>query len=257
MKKLFVFLALAAVVFTACNKPASSGKDKGGKTGGYEAPITIDGDFSDWAALDASKVVVTECSAESAYQDLKKMKLYYDEYYLFVYLEYDFSAYNNKVGTEDGVWFLTHMFCFNDDNNTATGGYPGQWEQGDTPCVDGFVEFTTVDGNPDDGTVGSLVNEPEFGYYAWTGEPNASTWSWGAVEADMAKFAKGYATDKAIEISFLRALYPRGKMEDTITLGVNCQINGWDATGALPNKGEVTETNPTGRPNLLSITAVK
>ncbi|MCR5017673.1 MAG: hypothetical protein K6A64_02640 [Bacteroidales bacterium] len=256
MKKVFVFMALAALVFVSCGKDDPK-KEHGGKTGGYEAPIKIDGDFSDWAALPADKVVVTENSELSAYQDLKKMKLYYDQYYLYAYIEFNFAAYGNKVGAADGVWFATSMFCFNSDNDTSTGGYPGQWEQGDTPCIDGFAEYTIVDGNPDDGTVGSLVAEPEFGFYNWSGAPNGNTWSWEAAEGDVSKFAKAYCTDKAIEIAFLRALYPGGKMEDTITVGVNFQINGWDATGALPNKGEVTETNPTGRPNLLQISVVK
>ena len=54
MKKILTLLAVAAMVAVACDK----NNDNNGSSD--KAPISIDGDFADWAALDASKVVVAK-----------------------------------------------------------------------------------------------------------------------------------------------------------------------------------------------------
>ena len=67
MKKVMSLLAIMALVFVACNKndkptPKPDPKpddEQPTPEPEYEAPITIDGDFADWAKLDASKVALT------------------------------------------------------------------------------------------------------------------------------------------------------------------------------------------------------
>ena len=91
MKKVMSFLAIAAMVLVAsCNKnPKHDPKPtpEPEPEPEYVAPITIDGDFADWAKLDASKVAVTTCNPDSKLLALKTVKAYADEQFIFLYVE--------------------------------------------------------------------------------------------------------------------------------------------------------------------------
>ena len=104
MKKyLLSLLAVAALVFTACNKDPQPNKpdkpdtpdDPEPEVPEYVQPITIDGDFADWAKLDASKVAVAKCASDTkdGYDAVKEIRVYADELYVFFYLEYN----NDKI----------------------------------------------------------------------------------------------------------------------------------------------------------------
>ena len=45
-------------------------------------PIKIDADFSDWDALDASKVAETVCAEDAKWKALKKMRVYANDDYI-------------------------------------------------------------------------------------------------------------------------------------------------------------------------------
>ena len=106
MKKIMTLAAMFAAVamtFSACNKEQKP--DNGGNEGGnnteqtcpdcgenpcvcepeYEAPITIDGDFSDWDSVNAA---VAYCDPEAKYTALSTFKCYADDVYVFVYFEF-------------------------------------------------------------------------------------------------------------------------------------------------------------------------
>ena len=238
---------MAAMVLVACNKPANPDNPDGPDTPDtpdgpavYEAPITIDGNFDDWAAIDASKLIVAKCAADASKPDLKVLKVYADDIYVFCYVEFDFSAYDNAP---DAAHF---HFYFNGDNDTATGGWDGSWNQEGTPCIDLFCEGDVV--------AEGAVTDYAPAQHKYAGDPNTSEWAWDDVTVD--GFLIGKGTKKAYEFQVTRELYPLGSMADPFTMGIDVCVNGWNATGALPN-AEPTEDNPSGQSNLLSVKAVK
>lgn len=100
MKKVLSFLAIAAVVsLVACQKsnPKKPSKEQDQKEQEqekeqepeYVVPITIDGDFADWAKLDASKVASAKCDPNALYTAVKEIRCYSDELYVFYYIEFD------------------------------------------------------------------------------------------------------------------------------------------------------------------------
>lgn len=248
MKKVFSFLTIAAMVcMVACNDKDNP-KKPGGNNGGddekeYVAPIKADGDFADWAKLDATKV--QSCSLVAAdtwaYPEIKTAKVYADELFVYIMMEFNKDVLGvSEVASHFGLYI-------NGDNNDATGGYAGQWEQGEKPCIDILVM-----GDYHDGTdfVGALSCE----VYSWTGDANADGWYWGDV--DVTGFAEGFCSSKGLEFVLTRDLYPGGVFADEFTMGFQLQTSGWDATGALPN-AEPSDDNPSGKAPLLKVVVNK
>lgn len=242
MKKIFAFMAMAAAVLAvSCNKPAANNSGNGGGNNTkYEAPITIDGEFDDWAKMDETKVQVLQCPAGHPKPDMKLAKVYADKYYVFVYVEFDYTAY-------DGAPDITHMdFLLDGDDNTATGGYLGPWAQGETPCCDVLIEGSIIEG-------GEVLEAYDPGVYPWTAEPNDPEWGWGDALEGLVGFIEGKGTKKAWEFRITRELYPGdAKIAKEFNMGILCTVNGWDCTGALP-AAEVTEENPNGAAPLLKV----
>ena len=238
MKKLlFVLMACAAIFAVSCNKDDSSKKKSGDKTNKYEAPIKIDGDFADWAAIDESKMSIAKCNPKSGYMDLSLMKVYCDELYLYVYIEYDFAKW---VAGETPVTASKFDMVFNCDNDQSTGGYSGTWD--DTPCFDALVEGHFI--------LGGNYEDYVPGIFKWDGEAQSPDWLWGDEDPASqflkeAKFVPG--EDKgAAELKFDLYQYPWGydSVKETFTLGAFICTNGDDATGALPNKASDDSVTP-------------
>lgn len=243
MKRILSFLALTAMILSvSCKKNDDPKKpdDKKDEEKEYVAPITLDGDFSDWAKLDASKTASCTLKAADtwAYPEIKSAKVYADELFVFVYMEFNTAV----LSPESGSHFALYI---NGDGNTATGGYNGQWDQGETPCIDVLVMGTYFD--PD---AGGWIKDLDCEVYAWNGKPNTDGWSWGDVE--VADFAQGKCTNKGMEFALSRDLYPAGTFAEEFSIGFQLQTNGWDATGALPN-AEPSDDNPSGKAPLLTV----
>ena len=240
MKKVFYLFAIAAmVVAVSCSKDDSKDSKKGGKDSGeYVQPIKIDGDFSDWAKLDASKVATAKNAGEDAnHTALKTLKVYADEYFVFVYFEID----DDQIS--DRAWVPFHLYI-NGDNSTATGGYGDQW-------TDASVDVLTE---------GAVFADGEWcnydpGAHKWTGEVNGLGWSWEELVPEGSGLCQGAGKGNAYELLFMREMYPMGKLADTFTMGVDIQQN-WDSVGVLPNL-ECTDDNPNGLAPMLKVTTVK
>ena len=138
MKKIFVLLAIAATLSAvSCNKNNAGGKkpkDKEEKE--YVAPIKVDGDFSDWAKLDATKVATATCDPDATKTALKLVKVYADEVFVFIYFEWDKEevphyAPTNPADENTGAYAPFHIYM-NGDGSTATGGFAGQWSDAAT-----------------------------------------------------------------------------------------------------------------------------
>lgn len=240
MKKIMTLLAMtAAILAVSCKKdPKGKEKDPKEEEQEYVAPIVVDGDTADWAKLDASKIQSCTLKAADtwAYPEIKSAKVYADELFVFVYMEFN-KAVLEPTGDSHFALYI------NGDNNTSTGGYAGQWEQGETPCLDVLVMGTYF--TADEGYIQNLDCE----VYAWNGAPTDG-WAWGDVE--VSGFAEGACNSKGIEFALARDLYPAGTFADEFTMGFQLQTNGWDATGALPN-GEPSDDNPSGKAPLLKV----
>ncbi|MBQ1656049.1 MAG: hypothetical protein II053_04010 [Bacteroidales bacterium] len=236
MKKVFALMAIAAMTLVACNKP--NNEDDPGQEGGdekeYVAPIKIDGNFDDWAGL--KDVTTWKCAATAAKTDIKLAKIYADKYYVFVYVEFDLSSYESLVAP-DGTHFDFHI---NGDNDTATGGWKGQWDQGEHNCIDLMCQGAIID------ETGAFVDYAP-GMYKYNAAPGTNEWAW--EEQPASDFIIGKGNKKAYEFQITRELYPLGKLAKEFTMGIEILVNGWDATGALPNT-EATETNPGGEADL-------
>ena len=239
MKKIMTLLAMtAAILAVSCNKDPKKDKTPDEEEPEYEAPIVVDGNTDDWAKLPASKV--QSCTLKSgdtfAYPEIKSAKVYADELFVYIYMEF-----NKEVLEPTGD---SHFALYiNGDNNTATGGYAGQWDQGETPCLDVLVMGTYF--TADDGFIPNLDCE----VYNWTGAATDS-WAWGDVE--VTGFAEGACNSKGMEFALTRDLYPAGTFADEFTMGFQLQTNGWDATGVLPN-ADPTEENQRGYGQLLKV----
>ena len=200
----------------------------------YEAPITIDGNFADWAKLDASKVASATCDPNATKTALKSVKVYADQYYIFTYAEFDVGPYDDT----EGVWIPFH-FYINADNSAATGGDSQQFADKDSEWL---LETSITAYDPalfkwwgGVGEDGWLWQDPDV-------EPTADN-GWGAVipEASGVGCSEGSfdaATGKgAYEIQISRDMLPNVEFADTFTLGFDIQVN-WSTVGILPNKAD-------------------
>ena len=250
MKKILAFVAIVAMVFGAasCKKDDKGGKGKKEKKE-YVAPINIDGDFSDWAKLDASKVSTATCDPEATKTALKSVKVYADEVFIYVYFEWDKDQITFEAGKEH-----VPFHCYvNGDGNTATGGFSSQWTDA---CSDALFEGFIYP----EGVIGSY----DPGVYKWWGDPNGDGWDWSEVEGEDSPIlaagsgiCKGAGIEGKYEFYITRELYPLGKIADTFSIGFDIQQN-WDTVGFLPN-GHVDETveGSTGLVPSLKVVTVK
>ena len=228
MKKVFAFLAVAALCVCACDP-----KEEGGLNGGdsnYKAPITIDGTFDDWATLGDKALTFNCAEGEHPKPDMKTLKIYADKYYVYVYVKMDYTAYEGEVD-------MVHIdMVIDGDASEATGGYNnGLWKAG-KPAFDLLIEGSIIEG-------GEVCEAYEPFVGSFSGELNADTWTW--EELAVSDFVTGKGTKTEWEFRIIRELYPVGKLKKEFKMGVFTSVNGWNATGALPNTA-VTEENPTG-----------
>lgn len=240
MKKVFVLMAIAAMMLVSCGKDDNGKKDR--KPGSdYNAPVKIDGDFSDWAALDASKVATAECAELAAKTSLQKVKVYADEVCIYVYFEWNTDDITWKLD-EEHVPF--HIYV-NADGDKTTGGFCDQWTTG---CTDFMYEGFLTDGNN--------IASYDPGAYLWEGEAGAEGWTWSepAVIAAGSGLCKGAGKNGKYELVMFRELAPV-EIVDNFSIGFDIQQS-WDSVGILPN-ADCDENNTAGKAEMLEVVTVK
>ena len=246
MKKILAFLAMTASILVVSCKKDNNGPDgpDGPDDQEYVQPITIDGDFSDWAKLDANKVATAKTDPDARHTALKLVKVYADEVFVFVYLEWD----KDQISFEKDVEHVPFHMYINGDGNTATGGYGDQFSDA---CSDLLLEGMLFDGSNWAGY--------DPGAYKWIGETNGTGWGWEPdgdnVLAAGSGLCSGAGIEGKYEIALVRELYPLGKIADTFSIGFDIQQN-WDSVGVLPNAA-LTDDNPSGIAPSLQVTTVK
>ena len=245
MKKILSFLAMTAAILAvsvtsvSCNKTDDDDDDENGSSE-YVAPIKIDGDFSDWAKLDASKIAEAKLDPlQDAKTALKIVKVYADPIYVFVYFEWDKS----QISHEPDVEHVPFHCYINTDGDASTGGYGDQFTDACSELLfEGFIY-------PDGASVGSYTPV----VCEWTGDVNGTGWSW----ADLGEFnnlTEGAGIEGKYEFQIARELMPK-KLADNFSIGFDIQQS-WESVGILPIS-HVTEDNPSGYAPSLQVTTVK
>ena len=252
MKKILTFLAMTASILmvstaVSCNKNNPDDEEEGGSSE-YVAPIKIDGDFSDWAKLDANKIASATCDKGATKNALKTVKVYADAIYVFVYFEWDKDqiSYNPNTAPADqdsNAEEVPFHIYLNVDGDAKTGGFGDQFSDA---CTDIMFEGFIYPG-------GTSIGSYEPGLYEWTGEANGSGWSWAGL-GDFNNLTAGAGIEGKYEFQIARELLPK-KLADTFSIGFDIQQS-WDSVGILPNAA-VTEDNPGGLAPSLQVTTVK
>ena len=257
MKKLFAIVAMAAMLFACGEKPDNNNNNNNNNNDDdvFESLITVDGDFSDWAGLDASKVSVAELPALPVkYDALTLVKVYADEMFLNVYFEFDDAVVADKS------WVPFHMYI-NADGNETTGGGDALWAP---YCAEWLLEtsifsegaFMSYDPAvfPWDEASASAAGE-EYGWY-WKVEGAAGdeTDNWGALIGEGNGVGTGAGAGNAYEIQIIREMIP-AQWADTFTISFDIQQD-WSTAGALPIL-TATDENPDGATTQMVVTIDK
>ena len=243
MKKILTFLAMTASILmvstaVSCNKNDDDDDDDNGDSE-YVAPIKIDGDFSDWAKLDASKIASATCDKDATKTALKVVKVYADPIYVFVYFEWD----KDQITHEPDVEHVPFHCYINTDGDAKTGGYGDQFSDACSELLfEGFIY-------PEGSTVGSYVPV----VCEWTGDVNGTGWSWNEL-GEFNNLTEGAGIEGKYEFQIARELMPK-KLADNFSIGFDIQQS-WDSVGILPN-AHVTDDNPGGLAPSLQVKTVK
>ena len=253
MKKIMAIAAIFAATmmsFTSCEKDPVNGGEETNVCPDcnqnpceceveYSSPITIDGDFSDWDGLDASKVASCKGAADAKYPALKVLKVYADEVYVNVYFEFD-----DDIITD--VEYVPFHVYLDSDGSTATGGFGDQWTDAAADyCLEGAVmeagEFCSYDP----------------GLYGWIGEVNGTGWEWTdpSILSSGSGIGNGAGAGKKYEFALLREMLLGVELADTFGIGVDIQQS-WSSVGILPNT-DISDANPSGLVDMLQVTVVK
>ena len=186
------------------------------------APVTVDGDASEWAKLPGDYVTELVCSEDAELKGLKSAKVFYDDK-LYALLEVTDEAL--AQGVTDGK---LRMHFYFDNGNDADTGYKGK--------IDCMLEGKMTSG----GEWCALSSN----YYKWTGEdPEKWSGSWTSAEVvPTFTFAgKGNLYECAMDYS----TYP-GTLKEVIGIGFDIQDGGYTTVGYLPSKGVVEQVVKNG-----------
>jgi hypothetical protein len=260
MKKFMTLAAMFAAVmmsFSACEKTPVQGGDNndGGNTETpadvcpdcqknpcecepeYVSPLTMDGDFADWDALDASKVAVTKCATDAKYTALKVAKVYVDQVYINVYFEYDES----QLGDLSYIPFDMYLDQEGEDG-VGDDYYVGQ------TGVDYLFEAAVI-------AEGACVSyDPDM--FIYMGSREAWEWGWEAhLEAGLG-LCQGAGANGKYEFAILKEMLMGVELGEQFGLGFMIATPDWATVGCLPNV-DVTDENPNGKASLLKVTDVK
>lgn len=201
-----------------------------GGSGGGQTPtpsnarIAIDGDFSDWDALDAKDLFECTAPSDAHYPAARKMKACYNADYLYVYVEYDGSA---EAGAGILDFYMDTDAAF-DGNGLATTG-AGSWIWNN----DGTDLFTQ----------GLILGDDGNGYdapiFQYTGTPLGDEWAWTEVVAAGSGAMSGSQAvtlengNTAVEVALLRTAIPG--LGNEIYIGTLLEKADWSGScGALP-----------------------
>ena len=255
MKKFFALAAIFAATmmsFSSCEKTPVQGGEQGGDTPAdvcpdcqknpcecepeYVSPITIDGDFSDWAGLDASKVSVATCNADAKWTALKTVKVYADAVYVNVYFEFD----ADELADLSSVPF--HVYI-NEDASAAAGNDQFLGQGGQDWLLEGFV-FSE----------GAFCSYDPY-LFSYDGAEDTVEWAYTEILPENSGIGSGAGAGNAYEFSLMREMLMGVNLADTFTVGFDIQQS-WNSVGVLPNTA-ISDDNANGSVEMLVVNVVK
>ena len=256
MKKFMTIAAMFAAVmmsFSSCEKD-NGGKNEGGNNNGggttevcpdcgedpcvcEEEPttaITIDGDFSDW---DAVQTVGATCAEGAKWTALKSVKVYVDQVYINVLIEVDEAQVTGDAPID---------IYINADNSQNPGNNNWLGQSGQDYLLEGAYYA--------DGQVVSF----DPGLYPYTGSDQEVEWAWDTVNPlmpDGSGVASGAGTVGKYEIAIIKEMLMGVELGAEFGFGITVSQN-WEPVGLLPND-TVTDENTNGANYFLVVKDVK
>lgn len=190
-------------------------------TFGEEAPfaplISVeDGSVNDWKKVPSTYLASASSAAGAQQTALKNVKVYADEMYINVLVEYDDAQITNKS-------LVPFHIYINTDNSAATGGYGEQWSDAD---IDVMLEGFVFENNQ------SVSYNPAIAQ--WQGTVGGDGWNWGVVTATNSPVVTSQMVGNKIEMQVVREYIPATWNDEGFTIGFDIQQD-WNSVGMLPN----------------------
>ena len=252
MKKIMTLAAMFAAVamtFSACNKEEkpsgnnggnntennggenNGGEENNGSEDEYVAPITIDGQFADWDALDASKVAVITCADNANWTALKSVKVYADVEFMYVLMDVD----ADQIAADCPIDIYLNV---DNDESEFSNNFLG--EAAMDYLLEGAYYAETGEGTGEWATVSF-----DPGFFAYGGTPDAAAvWAFDSVLDGGIGTGAGTVDKYEFAIN-LRMLAEDGSAEFGDTFGFGITVSqSWEPVGLLPN---VTPTDDNGK----------
>lgn len=240
MKQLLSLVALVlSVLFYSCNKEVPGGKDATPAI----TTITIDGDFSDWAAIDQTKIVTAKHNNNSGWDGtVRRLSVYANSQYVFYLIEFDDQSLQFYMKGRD---ILPTRINLNTDGEFKSGynkyfldSYDFMFEG---ELADGAGGFTNFDVKLYQ-RINNAWTKPELGSGVLNavGKDNKVE-----ISLDIAKFNELAAKSSVPKL-----------MGDTFQTGMTFYNGDWQPIGVLPN-APTSETDEEGLANLLNVTIDK
>lgn len=243
MKKLFLFAALASLLFVSCKgtNPDRRHGDDDPDDIEATASITIDGEFDDWAALDQTKVKIARNNPDSPWEAVKQIRVYADKDFVYYCLEYDSDALSELLGANEE---LPIRLCINTDGE-FTSGYANYFLQAYDFIIEGALGDGAGSFKDFDGTLHQRIDG-----------------SWTVILEHGHGLTNGKGKSNMFEIQLIREIFngavagspsPNSPMGDVFHTGVRFYGPGWAELSNLPNMS-AEEGDGNGWANLLEIT---
>lgn len=200
----------------------------------YKNLITIDGDFSDWDALEPALMSVATCAPDPNWTALRTLKVYADEIFIHVYFEFA----GDEIVDRESV--PVHIYINEDNNTEDCGDYLWLGQGGQDYILEGFV-FNSGD---------FCSYDP--GFFAYDGtDLTIVTWTWQEILPYDSGIATGAGSGNKYEISILTEMMPGLELARTFGLGITI-LKEWDEIGVLPNT-LISDDNPEGAAPMLQV----
>ena len=243
MKKFkFALICAAALAMVACTKPCEicgedpcvcedetcevCGKNPCECPTGYVCPISVeDATADDWANVPEGYLFETKCAEGASWDALKSVKVFADDIYVNLLVEWDPELVSNLESVPFHVYW-------NVDGDAETGGYGDQWLE--PYNIDVLMEGFFFVGEEGSGTGEPVAYEP--GMFAYGAAYNTNEWNWSELTAAGTFCFSQHLGNNKMEIQFLRELIPASWGEE-FTVGFDIQQS-WESVGVLPNAAD-------------------
>ena len=204
--------------------------------------ITIDGDFSDWAAMDADKVKVARNDDDSPWEGVLELRVYANAENVFYYIKFDQESLDDAFALDPNDMHL--RLCLNTDGEFES-GYSNYFLE----AYDFIIEGTFADG-------GAFVD--------FDGEFHQRISGWVSLLAPENGLVSGKGTGCEYEIALNIAKFNEAAnastdpkpMGDSFQTGVRFYYNGWQEFSNIPNSS-IEEEAGNGWGYLMRVTIDK